>query len=78
MMKTDMEWGKGSSKQNTSIFEDKKYERLVDETITEVKTLSNRNPSEKWEVFLLTMKTKSIHYSAIGSRAKSKVKNELI
>ena len=36
------------------------------------------NPSEKWEVFLLTMKTKSIHYSTVRNRAKRKVKNELI
>ena len=77
-MKKDIEWGKGYFKLNTSIFEDEEYEKLVDETIAEVNTLNNRNPSEKWEVFLLTMKTKSIHYSTVRNRAKRKVKNELI
>ena len=78
VMKRDIEWGRGYFKLNTSIFEEEEYERLVEETITEVKTLSNRNPSEKWEVFLLTMKTKYIHYSAKRNRTKRKVKNELI
>ena len=76
VVKKDMEWG--YFKLNTSIFEDEEYDKLVDETIAEVNTLSNRNPSEKWEVFLLTMKTKSIQYSAVRNRAKRKVKNELI
>ena len=61
-----------------SLFEDDEYEGIVDETITEVNTLSNRNPSEKWEIFLLIMKTKSIHYSTIKNKAKRKIKNELI
>ena len=77
-IKQDIEWGKGYFKLNTSLFEDDEYERIVDETITEVNTLSNRNPSEKWEIFLLTMKTKSIHYSTIKNKAKRKTKNELI
>ena len=70
VMKRDIEWGRGYFKLNTSIFEEEEYERLVEETITEVKTLSNRNPSEKWEVFLLTMKTKYIHYSTIGNKSR--------
>ena len=64
--------------ESTSIFVDEKYETIVDETITEVNTLSNRNRSEKWEIFLLTMKTKSIDYSTIRNRAKRKIKYELI
>ena len=70
-VKKHVEWGKGYFKLNTSIFEDEEYEKLVDETIAEVNTLNNRNPSEKWEVFLLTIKTKSIHYST-GPRGKLK------
>ena len=41
-------------------------------------TLTNRNAAEKWEVFLLTMKTKSIHYSTGKNRTKRVVKKELI
>ena len=78
VVKKDIEWGRGYFKINTSIFEDEEYAKLVDETITEVSTLINRNPSEKWEVFLLTMKTKSIHYSTVRNSAKRRVKNELI
>ena len=78
MVKKDIEWGTGYFKLNTSILEDEEYGKLVDETIAEVQTFTNRNPSEKWEIFLLTMKTKSIHYSAVKNRAKRRVKNELI
>ena len=78
MLKKDIEWGRGYFKINTSIFEDEEYANLVDETITEISTLNNSNPSEKWVVFLLTMKTKSIHYSTVRNRAKRRVKNELI
>ena len=78
MVKKDIEWGTGYFKLNTSILEDEEYGKLVDETIAEVQTLDNRNPSEKWEIFLLTMKTKSIHYSTVKNRAKRRVKNELI
>ena len=78
VVKKDIEWGKGYFKLNTSILEDEEYEKLVDETVAEVNTLTNRNPTEKWEVFLMTMKTKSIQYSTVRNRAKRKVKNELI
>ena len=78
VIKKDIEWGPGYFKLNTSILEDEEYGKLVDETISEVQTLNNRNPSEKWEIFLLTMKTKSIHYSTVKNKAKRRVKNELI
>ena len=78
MIKKDIEWGKGYFKLNTSVFEDDEYEKLVAETITEVKALNNRNPSEKWELFLLTMKAKSIQYSTSRNRTKRRVKNELL
>ena len=78
VIKKDIEWGKGYFKLNTSIFEDDEYEKLVAETLTEVKVINNRNPSEKWELFLLTMKTKSILYSTSRNRAKRRLKNELL
>ena len=78
LLKKDVEWGKGYFKLNTSVFEDEEYEKLVDETITEVRTLSGRNPSQKWEVFLLTLKTKSIRYCTGRNRTKRRVKDELI
>ena len=77
-IKNDIEWGKGYYKLNTSIFEDEEYDKLVDETVAEVRRLHCRSPGEKWEVFLLSMKTKSIKYSTRRNAAKRKVKNELI
>ena len=77
-VKKNTEWGKGYFKLNTSLLQDEEYDKLVDETIAELAAFNNRNPSEKWELFLLTMKTKSIHYSTVKNRAKRRLKNELI
>ena len=77
-IKNDIEWGKGYFKLNTSIFEDEEYDKIVEDTINEVKRLNHRNPSEKWETFLLSLKTKSIRYSTKRNQVKRKVKNELI
>ena len=77
-IKNDSEWGKSYYKLNTSLFEDEEYDKIVDETISEIETLTNRTPTEKWEVFLMTMKTKSIRYSTVRNLAKRKLKNELI
>ena len=59
-VKNVTEWGKGYYKLNTSLFEDEEYDRIVDETIAEIETLSNRTPREKWEILLMSMKTKSM------------------
>ena len=77
-IKNDSEWGKGYYKLNTSCFEDEEYDKIVDETMAEIETLTNRTPREKWEVFLMTMKTKSMRYSTIRNLTKKKLKNELI
>ena len=60
------------------MLEDEEYEKIVDQTITEVRTLTSRNPSQKWEVFLLTLKTKSIQYCTMRNRTKRRIKNALI
>ena len=77
-VKKNTEWGKGYFKLNTSLLQDEEYDKLVDETIAELAAFNNRNPSEKWELFLLTMKTKSIHYSTVRNRTKWRVKNDFI
>ena len=63
---------------NAILFEDKKYDNIVDETITEMETLSNTTPREKWEIFMMTMKTKSMCYSTARNFSKRKLKNKLI
>ena len=77
-IKNDSEWGKSYYKLNTSLFEDEEYDKIVDETIEEIGTLGNRTQREKWEIFMMTMKTKSITYSTKRNLAKKKLKNELI
>ena len=77
-IKTDTEWGKGYYKLNTSLFEDEEYGSIVEETVTEVLSLQNRSNIQKWEIFMMTMKTKSIQYSTKRNLAKRKLKNELI
>ena len=77
-IKNDSEWGQSYYKLNTSLFEDEEYDKIVDETIVEIGTLNNRTQREKWDLFLMTMKTKSIRYSTQKNFAKKKLKNELI
>ena len=60
------------------MFENEEYDKLVDETIAEIGTLNRRTQKEKWEIFMMTMKTKSIRYSTKRNAAKKKLKNELI
>ena len=77
-IKNDQEWGKGYYKLNTSLFEDDEYENIVEETLTEVNMLANRSAKNKWEIFMMTMKTKSMRYSTIRNYAKKRLKSELI
>ncbi len=74
----ESEWGQSYYKLNTSLFEDKEYDRLVDEAIAEVGMLNGRTYRQKWEVFLMVMKTKSIRYSTQRNYVKRRLKNELI
>ncbi len=50
---------------------------IVDETLAEIDTLSNRTYREKWHIFMMLMKTKSIQYSTKRNFAKKRLKNEL-
>ena len=77
-IKNDTEWGEGYYKLNTSLFEDEEYDNIVQETIAEIQSLRNRTNIEKWEIFMMTLKTKSIQYSTKRNSAKRKLKNELI
>ena len=74
-IKNDNDWGKGYYKLNTSLLEDEEYEKIVDETVAELDTLNDRTQKEKWEIFLMTMKSKSIRYSTKRNNAKEKLKN---
>ena len=73
-IKNDNEWGKSYYKLNTSLFEDNEYDKLVDETIREIGTLHNRSYKDKWEIFLMTMKCKSVRYSTQRNLTKKRVK----
>ena len=77
-IKNDNEWGKSYYKLNTSLFEENEYDKLVDETIREIGTLHNRTYRDKWDIFLMTMKCKSVRYSTQRNLTKKRVKNELI
>ena len=78
-IKTDGDWGKGYYKLNTSLFENDEYENIVEETLQEMQNLpNNRSCKQKWEVFMMTMKTKSIAYSSARNATKRKLKDELI
>ena len=72
------QWGKGYFKLNTSFLDDEEYEKIVDETLTEIGALSSRTWREKWEIFMMAMKSKSIKYSTERNLTKRKLKNELI
>ena len=69
------EIGKGYYKMNTSILKDQKYKEMVEETINELEEIRIENEIEKWEVFLLTIKSKSIFYSQTKNRIKKRLKN---
>ena len=77
-IENNTEWGKSYYKLNTTLFEDEEYDNIVEETINEVETLSNRTAIQKWETFMMTMKTKSIEYSTKKNRTKKRLKNEII
>jgi len=77
-LKNNCEWGRSYFKLNTSLFEDEEYEKIVDEAIDEVGKLSNRTSREKWEVFMMSMKTKSIRYSTRRNWTKRRIKIDLI
>ena len=77
-IKTDIDWGKSYYKLNTSLFEDDQFDNIVEETLAEIQKLTHRSYRDKWEVFMMTMKTKSIQYSTLRNTTKKKLKSELI
>ena len=77
-LKKNIEWGRSYFKLNISLFEDEEFEVIVDEAIEEVGKLSNRTSREKWEIFMMTMKTKSIRYSTRRNWTKRRLKLDLI
>ena len=70
--------GTGYYKMNTSILKDAQYREMVDQTIEELEELDIEDEIGKWEVFLLTIKSKSISYSQKKNKIKRKLKNTLI
>ena len=72
------EKGKGYYKMNTSILKDPKYGEMVEETLNELEHLERKNEIEKWEIFLLTIKSESIYYSQIKNKAKKGLKDTII
>ena len=76
--KSQNEHGKGYYKMNTSILQDEMYKNIVKETIEEVQELQIQNEIEKWEIFLLTIKSKSITYSQTKNKTKRTLKNDII
>ena len=76
--KSQNEKGKGYFKMNTSILKDAKYREIVEETIEELEELQIEDEIEKWETFLLTIKSKSISYSQIKNRIKRNLKDEIV
>ena len=70
-IENNTEWGKSYYKLNTSLFEDEEYDNIVEETINEVETLSNRTAIQKWETLMMTMNIKSIEYSMNRTKKKT-------
>ena len=63
---------------NTSILKDAKYKSIVDDTIKELEDLEWNDEIEKWETFLLTIKSKSIYYSRVKNKIRKSLKNVLL
>ena len=61
-VKGNVEIGRGYYKMNTSILGDAQYQGIVRETLEELQELDIECPREKWEVFILTIRSKSISY----------------
>ena len=76
-IKSQNERGRGYYKMNTSILKDARYNEIVHETLNEIEDQNINNAIEKWEVFLLTIKAKSISYSQEKNRIKRNVKGKI-
>ena len=76
--KSENKKGKGYYKMNTSILKDPKYKEMVKETVKELEDLQIVDKIRRWQTFLQTIKSKSIHYSQIKNKVKNKLKEELM
>ena len=76
--KGSTEKGKNYYKMNTSILHDVKYREMVQETLKELEDLRIESDREKWEVFILTIRSKSLTYSKSKNKIKRNLKNTLI
>ena len=70
--------GPGYYKLNTSILTDLKYKQIVEQTINELEEQGFENEIEKWETFILTIKSKSMTYSQKKNKVKKKLKQAII
>ena len=71
------EHGKGYYKMNTSILSDKRYEKIVEETMEDIYELNIDDKIAKMEVFLLTIKAKSLSYSQTRNKVKRNLKDSI-
>ena len=76
--KRQNEKGRGYYKMNTSILKDLKYRKLVEETIQEMGGAQTRNEIEFWDIFLQTIKAKTITYSQIKNKIKRDLKRNIL
>ena len=77
-VKAQNEKGKGYYKMNTSILKDERYRKIVEETKEKIDAMQIQDPIEKWETFLMTIKTVSISYSQNKSKIKRNLKQQLV
>ena len=78
ILKGTTEKGRSYYKMNTSILHDVKYRELVDETLAEFENLDIECKKDQWEVFLLTIRSKSLTYSKNKNMIQRNLKKELI
>ena len=57
---------------------DLKYKQIVEQTINELEEQGFENEIEKWETFVLTIKSKSMTYSQKKNKVKKKLKQAII
>ena len=75
--KSQNEKGRGYYKMNTSILRDTKYRQLVQQTIHELEELQIEDEVEFWDVFLQTIRSKSISYSQVKNNIKRNLKHKI-
>ena len=81
-IKSPNEKGRGYYKMNTSILKDVRYKKIVEETLLEIEQQQIEDEIKKWEIFLLTVKAKTILYcqdkNKIKRSLKEKIRNQVM